>query len=170
MRVKRTILWGVGGGAIAVWIAAAANSGSRPIAPPSEVSVRAVEVSGAQLASEMSRFHERLRPTTTPLQSRDLFHFVPRASAPAAVAAPRPTIAPEAERVRVAPPLKLVGIAEDGPDTALVRTAILSGFGDLFLAKEGDAVTSRYRVSRISSDAVELVDSADQTTLRLGLP
>jgi hypothetical protein len=54
--------------------------------------------------------------------------------------------------------LKLAGIAEDagadGPD----RTAIISGEGQLFMVKEGDPVAGRYRVARISSDAVELSD------------
>ena len=71
-----------------------------------------------------------------------------------------PKAAPdEAPIVRPAPPaLKLSGIAEDATPDGLVRTAILSGFGQLFLAKEGDNVTERYRVVQISSDVVELTD------------
>ena len=69
----------------------------------------------------------------------------------------------------VASPLKLVGIAEDTSDDGVVRTAIVSGYGDLFLVKEGESVTLRYRVSRVLSDLVELVDVTDQTTLRLAI-
>ncbi len=169
MNVKRTLSLGLGGGAVAAWLAAAATSGSRPIARQPLVAAHAIETSGARLASELSRLHERLRPTTTPLQSRDLFRYASHPSS-ATLAAPRAQSAPAPEPAPIAPVLKLVGIAEDGADAAVVRTAILAGFGDLFLVKEGEVVTPRYRVSRISSDAVELVDSLDQTTLRLGLP
>ncbi len=168
MNVKRTLSLGLGAGAVVAWLAAAGTSGSRPIAPQLREATYAVETSGAQLASEISRLHERLRPTTAPLQSRDLFRYASRS--PSTLAAPRAASAPEPAPAPIAPALRLVGIAEDGEDAAVVRTAILSGFGDLFLAKEGETVTSRYRVSRISSDAVELMDSLDQTTLRLGLP
>lgn len=169
MNVKRTLLLGLGCGAVAVWLAAAATSGSPPIAPQPRAATQAIEASGAQLASEISRLHERLRPTTVPLQSRNLFRYASRPPS-ATHAAPPSASAPEPQPAPIAPPLKLVGIAEDGEDAAVVRTAILSGLGDLFLVKEGEPVTSRYRVSRISSDAVELMDSLDQTTLRLGLP
>jgi hypothetical protein len=66
-------------------------------------------------------------------------------------------------------PLKLEGLAEDHGDQGAVRTAIISGFGDIFLAKEGDNVTLRYRVAKISPDAVELTDLTDNTPLRLAL-
>jgi hypothetical protein len=39
----------------------------------------------------------------------------------------------------------------------------------LFLAKEGENVTARYRVARISSEVVELTDLDDGTVLRLAL-
>ena len=67
------------------------------------------------------------------------------------------------------PLLKLSGIAEDAAPDGPVRTAIISAFGQLFLVKEGENVTERYRVARISSDVVELIDLADGTTFRLAL-
>ena len=66
-------------------------------------------------------------------------------------------------------PLKLEGLAEDHGDQGPVRTAIISGFGDIFLVKEGDSVTLRYRVAKISADAVDLTDLTDDTPLRLAL-
>jgi hypothetical protein len=66
-------------------------------------------------------------------------------------------------------PLKLEGLAEDHGDQGAVRTAIISGFGDIFLVKEGESVTLRYRVAKISADAVELTDLTDNTPLRLAL-
>ena len=54
--------------------------------------------------------------------------------------------------------MKLAGIAEDPEADGPVRTAIISGEGQLFMVKEGEAVTPRYRVAKISADVVELVD------------
>ena len=72
--------------------------------------------------------------------------------------------------VRPAPPaLKLSGIAEDVTPDGLVRTAIISGSGELFVAKEGDTVAERYRVVKISADVVELADLTEGTTVRLAL-
>ncbi len=69
-----------------------------------------------------------------------------------------------------APLLRLSGLAEDrGADGSIVRTAIISSEGQLFLAKEGDAVTPRYRIAKISADVVELIDLVDNSTLRLVL-
>jgi hypothetical protein len=39
----------------------------------------------------------------------------------------------------------------------------------LFLVKEGENVSERYRVLRISSDVVELADLIEDTNLRLAL-
>jgi hypothetical protein len=64
-------------------------------------------------------------------------------------------------------PLKLSGIAEDPGADGPVRTAIISGQGQLFLVKEGEMVTTRYRVAKISADGVELVDVGTNATLRL---
>ena len=68
--------------------------------------------------------------------------------------------------------LKLIGVAEDTTTDGLVRTTIISGPGQLYVVKEGDPVTSRYRVARISPDVVELDDLArtgDASVLRLAL-
>jgi hypothetical protein len=64
--------------------------------------------------------------------------------------------------------LALIGLAQDEGPEGTVRTAIISGGGDLFIVKEGDPVTSRFRVSRISGEVVELV-GADDAFLRLAL-
>ena len=67
------------------------------------------------------------------------------------------------------PPLKLVGIAEDPGADGPQRTAILVGDGQLFTVKEGENVTARYRVARISVDVVELLDLNDNSLRRLAL-
>ncbi len=62
-------------------------------------------------------------------------------------------------------PFKLIGVAED----AGVRTAILSSPSQLLMVKEGDLVASKYRVTAISPDAIELTDIAAGPSLRLAL-
>ena len=173
MNLKRTATIGVVGGALAAWLAAAATSGIRegtdspvPTRPP-------IDRTAATLESEVSRLHDRLRPTATPRQpGRNLFSFaVPKPPSPLPPPVePRPALVEPETAPRPAPPaLKLSGIAEDATPNGLVRTAILSGLGQLFLVKEGENVTERYRVVKISSEVVEITDLGDGTILRIAL-
>ena len=171
MNVKRTAMIGVAGVAVAVWISAATTSNMRTVAPVVPTKPNVIDKSGAELAVEVKRLHERLRPSDTPVHSRDLFRYAARTSSPAPIVTAVP-VAPAAQEQPLAPivaPLKLEGLAEDRGDQGPVRTAIISGFGDIFLVKEGESVTSRYRVAKISPDAVELTDLTDNTPLRLAL-
>ena len=162
MNVKRTATIVVVAAVLVAWLAGAAPS-KRVIPPPIVTTPRAIDLRGIELTNEIARLHDRLRPTTTPTEGRrNLFAF---GSAPAAVPVPAPDVrsalpaAVEAVRQNVGEPaLKLAGIAEDAGADGPERTAIISGNGQLFMVKEGDAVTARYRVIRISSDAVELGD------------
>src|SRR6478672_9067904 len=88
MNVKRTVWIGVAGGAVAVWIAGAATSNNRTIAPIVPTKPNVVDKSGAALAVEVRRLHERLRPNDTPIHSRDLFRYAARSSSSAVAAAP----------------------------------------------------------------------------------
>lgn len=165
---------GAAGGAVAVWLAAAATSNPRPMAPIAPTQPTVVEQSGAALAVEVRRLHERLRPTDAPIDSRDLFRYAARSarSTPGAVApAPAPIeVAPALQDLApVVAPLRLEGLAEDRGADGPIRTAVISGFGDFFLVKEGDNVTLRYRVAKISSEAVELTDLTDNSPVRLAL-
>ena len=68
--------------------------------------------------------------------------------------------------------LTLAGIAEDAEGGTSVRTAIISGNGQLFLAKSGDVVNdggSSYTVGTISADGVELTALRDGHTRQLRL-
>ena len=67
------------------------------------------------------------------------------------------------------PALKLAGIAENATADGLVRTAIVSAPGELYLVKVGDKVATRYRVERIGVDAVELQDGLTGQPVRIGL-
>src|SRR4029453_9534534 len=176
MNPKRTATIVVVGGALLAWLAGAATS-NRAIEPAPVISIPAIDNSGLALEKEIARLHERLRPTATPTQSnRNLFSFrsapvravpaprAPTARAPAAAALVQPPPLPPP-----LPPLKLVGIAEDPGADGPARTAILVGDGQLFTVKEGENVTARYRVERISPDVVELLDLNDNSLRRLAL-
>jgi hypothetical protein len=171
IHMKRTATIVVVGGALLAWLAGAATS-NRTIAPPPVVQRTAIEVRGDELAVEVARLHERLRPTATPRQpGRNLFSFQAAAARVApTVAAPAPAALVEAPAALPAlPPLKLAGIAEDAGPEGPVRTAIISGPGQLFLVKEGETVMLRYRVAKISEDVVELIDLGDNSIRRLAL-
>ena len=66
------------------------------------------------------------------------------------------------------PTITLDGVAADTVGGQAQRTAILHTDAGVVLAKEGDEVAG-YRVGKIAADAVELVKTADGSTLRLGL-
>ncbi len=173
MNLRRTTTIVVVGAALAAWLAGAATSNhaipSVPVHQPASIEKR-----GAELAGEIERLHERLAPSTAPSNpGRNLFTFhasaARTAAAPIAVT-PRPApISGLALASLSQPPLKLSGMAEDeGPDGP-VRIAFIAGEGQLFMVKEGDLVTPRYRVTKISTDVVELADVVDNTTRRLAL-
>jgi hypothetical protein len=171
MNLKRTTTIVVFGGALAAWLAAAATYRGPEIGAPLVLKSPSIDGRGAALADEISRLHERLHPSAQPPQpGRDLFSFV--ASRPRAVElvqTPAAALTEAPLRRPTLPAMRLSGIAEDATPDGVVRTAIISVFGQLFLAKEGDPVTERYRVVKISPDVVELTDLADRSTLRLAL-
>ena len=170
MSFKRTATIAIIGGAFIAWLAGAATS-NRPLPPLPRMAPTPVEARGAELADEIARLHERLRPSTAPRQpARNLFAY--RAAArplPPQPAAPRPTLAEAPPLAPPLPPLKLAGIGEDEGADGPTRIAFISGDGQLFMVKEGEMVTPRYRVARISADVVELQDVDDKSTRRLAL-
>ena len=171
MHVKRTATIVLVGGALAAWFAGAATS-NRTVPAPIYPKPATIDARGAALASEITRLHERLRPSTTPrTPSRNLFtfHAAPAPVTPVAVPRAALTETPLAAPAAPMPALKLAGISEDPGDEGPVRQAFISGEGQLFIVKEGEVVAARYRVVRISSEVVELTDLTDNTTRRLAL-
>lgn len=161
---KRAAALGVVGATLVTWLARASTS----IAPPPVVvpSPPPAEDSAA-LFAEVDRLRERLRPppaASTP--SRNLFAFR-RAAPSASRAAARPPSGttsipiPAPEPLIQAPPLSLIGLAEETGPSGPVRTAILSGAGGLHFVEVGGVVAG-HRVSAIRDDAVELA-SVDDT-------
>jgi hypothetical protein len=171
MNAKRTLTFVIISAALIAWLAGAATS-NREIASPPIVARAPIDARGEDLAKEIARLHERLRPDATPrLPGRNLFtfHSAVRTARQPMVPAPVPALVEAPPPIAVAPSLKLIGLAEDdGPD-GVVRTAIISGEGELFVVKVGDSVTPRYVVTTISADVVELTDTSDQTVRRLPL-
>ncbi len=172
MNVKRTLALGVVGGALAVWLAAASTSTNPPATSLIVTPPRVVDQSGAELAAEIARLRERLRPSAQPAQARNLFRYQPRSAAGSSVAveaaAPMPPTPPSGARApSVVVPLTLVGMAEDPGDAGPVRSAILSGFGGLFIVKDGDAVADRYRVVKVGADGIDLIDISTHASLHI---
>jgi len=172
MNFKRTATIALVGGALIAWLAGAATTmrSPSPIAPAVS---SVVEQSADALASEIARLHERLHPSEPPRRpARNLFTYRGAAAKPLSAPAPAPHPAVIDAPAALAPPqpsLKLAGIGEDdGPDGP-IRVAFISGEGQLFMVKEGEMVTPRYRVARISADVVELQDVNDQSLRRLAL-
>lgn len=170
MNIRRTTTIVVVGAALIAWFAGAATS-NHPIPPATVLQPTTIEKRGAELAVEIERLHERLAPASVPnTPGRNLFSFhgatvrpaVPPPTSKAALSEmPAPAIA--------LPALKLSGIAEDPGPEGPIRIAFISGEGQFFMVKEGEAVTSRYRVAKISADVVELTDVIDNSPRRLAL-
>ncbi len=172
MNVKRIAWLSTGGGVLVAMIAGATTSGPRRAAPPAATpNTAAIELRGAELAAEVARLRARLRPTDEPQSpARNLFQFA-RGTAPVAAA---PIVEVNQPAVVAAappspPPFTLVGLASDSTDADIVRTAIISGFGDVFLVKEGETLASRYRVVRVGADGVDLTAISDGTPVTLRL-
>ena len=180
MSLKRKTVIFVSGVALAAWFSAAMTPG-RPPAPSSAIRRAPIDTKGAVLAGEITRLRERLRPDATPrgaTRNPFVFRSSGRAASASRIGATAGTKA-SAVPVMVAPPrlgLSLAGIAEDpgppGDGSAPVRTAIIAGNGQVFLAKEGDTVTDRdieYKVGNISASSAELTGLRDGTVHRLAL-
>ncbi|MCU1385206.1 MAG: hypothetical protein JWL71_3903 [Acidobacteria bacterium] len=172
MDLKRTTIVVAVGAALIAWLAGAATS-NPPMPLATAVHQSSIDTRGAELASEIARLHERLAPTVTPRSpARNLFAFRAAAARPAVMpvgAAPRPALTELKPAAAALPALKLSGIAEDPGADGPVRIAFISGEGQLFMVKEGETVTSRYRVAKISADVVELTDVIDNSARRLAL-
>jgi hypothetical protein len=171
VNLKRTATIVVVGAAFAAWLSAAIAPAGRTNVARGRATSSAVETRSTDLEQEIARLHDRLRPDATPRDpGRNLFAFH---TAPSRPAAPLPVLArpalSEPPPIAALPMLKLVGIAEDGAPDAVVRTAIISEGGQLYLVKEGEAVTARYLVAKISADVVELTDTGDGSVRRLAL-
>jgi hypothetical protein len=126
-----------------------------------------------------SRLREHQRESPAPQSTgRNPFMFGGRAVTAASVipaAPPADAVAPPPpDSSQPAPLFSLSGVVDKASDQGAgekvtVRTAVISGLGQLYFAKVGDNVTARYTVTKIGVDVVELRDVATGETLRLAL-
>lgn len=156
------------GGALLVAYLAAANMPLQNAGLPREGVARPAGTAGAEslaveVRSQAAKLHARMAQAPVPGPSpRNPFSFAlaPRATRPAG---PMVHAAVAAENAVVftppLPALTLMGIAEETVPGGPRRTAVIGGDGDtLYMVVEGQAVGTRYRVTKIGADAVELED------------
>jgi hypothetical protein len=171
MTFKRSTLVLAAAVALAAWFAAAMSPG-RPPAAPLTTAPAPADARSADLAAEITRLRERLRPQATPnAGTRNPFLFASRPPVVRDAAPPIVDLAPlAADPLPARPRLTLSGLAEDAGPDGPVRTAILSGGGQLLFVQIGDTVTdgdASYTVERIDADAVDLRDVRDGGLRRL---
>jgi len=160
-RTTLKTLWFAGGGLLATWFAVTPTNA--PSAQPAATSIAGASDSRKQSIDELTTQEARLRQHLDVLPpkptARNPFRFAGR-TATTATAPARPLIEtpPPTTVQAMQPPLRLSGIAEQKVNQATVRTAVISGDGQLYLVREGDTVAGRYRVATIDSDAVTLRD------------
>jgi hypothetical protein len=179
MHLSRGVAWIGGAAMLATWfIAAAGQGGSR--STPAVIAdesrhLTETERAAVEIQQQADRLRSRLVVAPAPSEARrNPFVFRTRevqsardvsttpesaAAEPAAAAAPLPE--PD--------PFTLSGVATDENPEGPVRTAVLSGLGDVFLVKAGDIVASRYEIVAVGADAVELKDVTSGRTFRIGL-
>lgn len=165
----------LGVGLLGAWLATAGTP--QPPLPAAALSTPSAAPAAPDLVADMEKETERLRRGLSTLQgfqapARNPFEFsgVSSSREPQhAVPLARPATEALPLAAEVPPPLALIGIAEDARAGAVVRTAILSGAGDVFLAGIGETVLGRYRVAAIAPEVVELTDDEGGRILRLVL-
>ncbi len=162
---------------LATWLASAPMPSSPMTQSTANAPVRAQatrqEAAPAQvvdLGPEAERLARRVEAVASfAAPARDLFRF--RAAVPVAKVevpvAPAVSVTPTAIAPPAPPPFVLTGIAEDRQGDVLVRTAIVSGPGDLWLVKAGDVVDGRFQVTAVEADAVEIVRADTGAAVRL---
>ena len=166
-----------GVGALLVACIAAANMPSGDV-PPARAA-RPAPAGPAALAGEVSAQAARLqtRMAQAPVPDSNLrnpFTFgLPARAADAnprmvrAAAVPDP---PPAVYVPPLPQLTLMGIAEETTAEGPKRTAVIGGEGDtIYMVAEGQPVGTRYKVTKIGADAIELEDLLTKGYRRIAL-
>jgi hypothetical protein len=170
MSRTRAAAYLVGGILLAAWLASAAGVAMRPRAVPlprRSAEAMQLDVVAADVQSQASRLRERLASAPA-LQApvRNPFAFAEREVPPAPPKPQPPQTTPAfIQRLIAEPDLVLLGIAEEGS----VRTAMIASGDELLMATEGQTVAGRYRVGKVSGDAVDLIDIGTGATRRLSL-
>ena len=176
---KSTAVYGTCGAILVACLAAANMPSGDPVSP--ERAARPAPAGPAALASEVSaqaaRLQARMAQAPVPDPSpRNPFAFgAPARPARAEnnsgmVRAAVANDAPPAVYVAPLPRLTLMGIAEEAGAAGPKRTAVIGGDGDaIHIVMEGEPVGTRYKVTKIGADAVELEDLLTKGYRRIAL-
>lgn len=154
-------LWLTGGGLVATWFAgelATTPRNTSQTAPP-ERPAAIHETMADELTAQEARLRRQPAVQLKP-SSRNPFRFAAKQSEPTTMPPQRSAAAAPVAPAPVQPSLSLSGIAERKTPQGTVRTAIISGDGQLYLVAEGEMVAGRYRVIAVDSDAVTLRDES----------
>jgi hypothetical protein len=162
------VLFG-GAGLVVAWFAVPPAQGPSPgaVVPSDRVQADAA----ATLTVETARLRTFIDSRSVPQAvSRNVFRF----DEPRARSAPPPPRIEVADQPLVpneppAPMVSLIGIAEDATSSGPVRTAVISGLGQLFLVKDGEEFGGMFRVLRIGAESVELLNTRDNLPARIAL-
>ena len=180
MTIPRAAAVVSGGALLIAWFAVAAGTPEQEGPPPAERAQPAATSGPGSLAADVEeqaqRLRQRLARAPVPdAQPRNPFSFAPvRAPRPLAAAPPgtvqAATLPADVPDSAPPPPLVLMGIAEQPTPQGPQRTAVIGGAGaDLFIVKEGEIVSGRYKVKAIGADAIELEDLTTSGFRRLAL-
>ena len=168
MTPARAAAYLVGAVLLAAWLASAAGVG-RPqlqVVPRRSADSMQLDTVALNVQSQAARLRQRLAVAPAPRAPiRNPFTFTARE--PTDVAAPPQALALPVAADPLLPELELVllGVAEQGS----TRTAMIGSGDELLMATEGQTVAGRYRVAKVSADAIELVDLVTGATRRLFL-
>jgi hypothetical protein len=163
-----------GAGVLSMWFATAypTEMPSR-LTPAQPRSAAGAVAAASDIEEQANRLQARLQQEALYREpGRNLFRFAPK-PAPRASPAVAPVIPPPlvAQAPAGPPPLpmRLAGVAADVDGSDMVRTAILSTFSGVVLARVGDEVMGRFRVTAIDEQSVQLETIADGTPVTLRL-
>jgi hypothetical protein len=177
MTVKRAAVYIGSATLLAAWLSSAASlplqSGDRNPPPAAAPAAAPTDGLAAEVQAQARRLKERLTASPLPQQPvRNPFAFAPSAPPPSAVRPrqPLPDPLPAIVSAPAEPVLSLIGFAEERRSQGFVRTAMLAAEGDqLIVAAVGDVVLTRYTVTFVGSDAIELADSTSAAVRRIAL-
>jgi len=162
--------------AVATWFAIMAGRGVGPAEPPTarplvvesplDPAIRSIQGQAGRLRAYLTGAPPLALATRNPFRFRGRPEAQPEIrGARAALTAARSGVPGSIAR----PELALAGLAEDPSPSGPIRTAIISGMGQLFLVKEGEGFGGRFQVVRIGTNAVEVLDQREGSTFSLVL-
>jgi hypothetical protein len=168
MTPARAAAYLVGALLLAAWLASAAGVGRPHLEGVPRRSADSMQLDNVALGvqSQAARLRQRLAVAPAPRAPiRNPFTFAARE--PVAVSARPQALAMPVAADPPLPELELVllGVAEEGS----ARTAMIGSGDELLMATEGQTLAGRYRVAKVSADAIELVDLVTGATRRLFL-